>query len=181
MKQWKKIEGFENYSVSSDAEIRNDTSGKILKPFKTNCGYYVVRMSVKGKQKRIYLHRAVAKAFVENPKNNPQVNHIDGIKTNNNIHNLEWVTAKENRIHCCYVLGKMPPKENYKKAYERSAKLFSKPVICVETGVIYDSAMDAYRKTGIFHANIGRCANGKAPSAGGFHWERLEVNNYEQR
>lgn len=62
-------------------------------------GYYAVNTMVKGKQKHFYVHRLIAKAFIPNPENKPQVNHKDGNKLNNEIDNLEWVTSKENVRH----------------------------------------------------------------------------------
>ena len=62
-------------------------------------GYLLARMNngeIKGKQKYFSAHRLVAMAFLENPNNYPQVDHINGDRNDNNIENLEWVTAKEN-------------------------------------------------------------------------------------
>lgn len=61
--------------------------------------YYVVGISLNGFQEHKYIHRLVAETFIPNPENKPQVNHIDGDKTNNCVDNLEWVTASENTRH----------------------------------------------------------------------------------
>ena len=73
-------------------------------------GYKIVWMNIKGKQKHYYLHRLIAEAFIPNPDNKPQVNHIDGNKTNNNVENLEWVTSKEN-VHHAIRTGLMKPSD----------------------------------------------------------------------
>ncbi|MDF2908773.1 MAG: hypothetical protein K0R34_4094 [Herbinix sp.] len=64
-----------------------------------NRKYAVVTAYEDGKQKHFYVHRLVAEAFIPNPKNKPQVNHIDGKTRNNHMSNLEWVTARENVRH----------------------------------------------------------------------------------
>ena len=65
----------------------------------SNGRYMKVALCIKGKLKQFLVHRLVAKAFVPNPENKREANHIDGNKTNNKVSNLEWVTARENQIH----------------------------------------------------------------------------------
>lgn len=72
---------------------------KTLIPFMTNSGYLAVGLSINGKCQTSYIHRLVAIAYIPNPENKPEVNHIDGNKMNNNVNNLEWVTANENCSH----------------------------------------------------------------------------------
>ena len=79
---WKKVLGHPNYSVSNTGKIRNDKTGRILKPSMVN-GYFYVALN----KKKYKIHRLVATAFVENPKKLPYINHIDKNKTNNNANN----------------------------------------------------------------------------------------------
>ncbi len=94
---WQNIDGYENYEVSSLGNVRNKTTGRILKP-SAKSGYYSVGLS-KGKTKTFSVHQLVAKAFIPNPENKSQVNHKDKNGLNNKLSNLEWNTNKENSIH----------------------------------------------------------------------------------
>lgn len=99
---WKEILGYEGrYEVNQLGQIKATKSGKILSPQLGSNGYYKIglRKLAGGNKVREILHRLVAKAFIPNPHNKPQVNHIDGNKLNNNACNLEWVTASENSQH----------------------------------------------------------------------------------
>nr|DAM38419.1 MAG TPA: homing endonuclease [Caudoviricetes sp.] len=75
--------------------------GKKLKPFLNEAGYLVVRLSdaSNGRREVARVHRLVAEAFIPNPNAKPEVNHIDGDKSNPSLSNLEWVTPHENRLH----------------------------------------------------------------------------------
>ena len=92
MEMWKKIEGFENYSVSSNGEIKNDKTGLVRKPQTYTKGYYSVRLN----GKNLLIHRLVAQAFIENPEQKPVVDHINGDRKDNRVCNLRWVTTAEN-------------------------------------------------------------------------------------
>lgn len=75
------------------------STGRILKQVSAAGGYLRVTLSVRGVGKGYSVHRLVAKAFIPNPQNKPQINHLDGDKTNNAVENLEWTTASENALH----------------------------------------------------------------------------------
>ena len=92
------IEGFEKYEVSNLGKVRNIKSGRILKPRLHREGYLRHALYKNNKQKNLLLHRILATAFIDNPGEKTQVNHIDENKTNNDLSNLEWCTVKENNI-----------------------------------------------------------------------------------
>ena len=96
---WKDIQGYEGlYSVSDTGLVKTHIYNKILKPV-IQLGYESVVLYRNKKSKAFKVHRLVAMAFLDNPNNYEQVNHIDGNKRNNNVSNLEWCTAKQNTHH----------------------------------------------------------------------------------
>jgi hypothetical protein len=96
---WKQIENHPNYSISNFGNIRNDNTGKKLSKVLNN-GYYAFSFCYsKTNRKTIRLHRLVAMAFISNLNNLPNINHIDGCKTNNHYSNLEWVNQDDNVKH----------------------------------------------------------------------------------
>lgn len=109
---WKKIDEFENYEISTYGRIRSlprlkknhnsinsyISKGRILK-INTNSRYSLVSLKIKGKQFSRTIHRLVAKAFIPNPENKPEVNHKDFNRHNNYLFNLEWATRDENLSH----------------------------------------------------------------------------------
>jgi hypothetical protein len=110
MEKWKDIKGYEGYYQVSNlgnvksldrvvwnGKVFHKRIGKILKP--KGDRYYELCLTKQGKLKKVYIHRLVAQAFIPNPNNKAEVNHMDGNKVNNHISNLEWCTSKENKKH----------------------------------------------------------------------------------
>ena len=94
---WKDIVGYEGiYQVSNFGRVKNTETGRIMKTYKDKYGYITTSISYKGKTKHFLIHRLIAKAFIPNPENKPHINHINTIRDDNRIENLEWVTRKEN-------------------------------------------------------------------------------------
>ena len=93
--EWRKIDGYENYSISKNGEVRNDKTGRIRKPTLGNHGYYILSLCKNSKRKIFRFHRLLALAFIPNPDNKTCVDHIDGNKTNNKLENLRWCTHQE--------------------------------------------------------------------------------------
>ena len=106
VEEWKDVEGYENiYQVSNYGNVRSldryDRLGRfkpgtILTAADNGHGYKHVRLHKDGNHKMFYVHRLVAGAFIENPDNLPQVNHMDEDKSNNHVDNLEWCTNEYN-------------------------------------------------------------------------------------
>jgi hypothetical protein len=126
---WKIIDDYPTYEISSAGRVRR--GGKFIKGVAMNRGYMRVSLSMDGKSKGFFVHRLVAQAFLDNPENKPQVNHIDGNPSNNYVSNLEWATAQENERHSFEVLGKQSwnkgigPVSTITCAY--CGKVFSRP------------------------------------------------------
>lgn len=89
--------GYEDkYKITSDGRIYSEYLNDFLKTFYSKGGYVRVKLNFGDRSKKFMVHRLVAMAFIENPNNKPQVDHIDRDRTNNNASNLQWVSAKEN-------------------------------------------------------------------------------------
>lgn len=97
MEIFKQIDGYEDYEVSTWGRVFNKRTGNFLTPYHRHKGYLRVGLKNSKGIKHFKVHRLVAKAFIPNPENKPQVNHIDGNPGNNSVTNLERVTNKENR------------------------------------------------------------------------------------
>lgn len=132
--EWNEVEGFEGiYDISNCGRIRvRDRliscdkwefirKGRIMKPTPSGRDYLAVNLTNGLIKKRDYVHIMVAKAFVQNPDNKPQVNHKDGDKSNNHYTNLEWATSQENINHAF--------ENNLNKHVQKNDKHRSKPVL----------------------------------------------------
>ena len=155
------IPGYEGlYGITSCGKVWSYKRKKFLKPSQVGRGKYRAAVLYKdGQRKDYYLHRLVLEAY--NPVEGMealQVNHIDEDREHNYLQNLEWTTSKENN--------------NHGTRNARIAKALSKPVRCVETGVVYESQTIAAAAVGLANSTgICGCLNGYQRTAGGYHWE----------
>lgn len=170
---WTDIEGFEGlYQVSKTGLIRRlaskDSLGRDIFPKlisltinKSRGNYVSVSLKKDGKELREYVHRIVAKTFIPNPNNLPEVNHKDGNKQNNNVENLEWCTGIDNKKH----------------AWETglaTADHIKKPILCVTTGIEYESITKASEECNIDRKFLQRHLNGEIDQVKGFKFEYLK-------
>lgn len=159
------------YSRHSDAYHNVNGRIKKLKTEISKCGYVRVTLCKDGHKYKKAVHRLVAEAFIPNPENKPQVNHKNGIKTDNRAVNLEWVTASENIIHKFRVLKTQHPRPN--KGRFGVMNKCSKPVCQIKDGKIIESfcsVTEASHITRIPSSSISSCLNGRYKTAGGYQW-----------
>lgn len=162
--QWRPIAGFPNYQVSNRGRVKNIKSGKIIKNSIDVNGYESVNLWKNNKLKHFRVHRLVAEAFIENPYNLPQINHIDENKTNNDVTNLEWCTASQNIRHSIY--------RQYQKINQLSLDgKFIKQ---------WESSMHIEKELGYKHGHIINCCKGKRKTAYVFRWEYADGQNQQR-
>lgn len=164
---WKEIPGFRGqYHVSSLGAIKGKESKKIY--VATN-GYRQCSLSLDGMAKTVLVHRALMMAFA--PIGNyasMQVNHIDGIKTNNDLSNLEWVTAKENALHRHHVLNKktVSTRRGADNGYARPVR----KILSNGESIYFNSIADAV-KAGYRASCIVEVCRGTQKKHSGCSWE----------
>lgn len=169
---WKDIVGYEGlYQVSNLGRVRtvgridcreHYRKGKLLSTEVMKKGYHRVSICLSGKIIKRMVHRLVAEAFIPNVNNLPEVNHRDGNKSNNIVSNLEWSNCFDN-IHHAFDTGL---RDHWKPV----------PVVCVETGRVFQSITAAAEWCGAGSGRISRICSGKPGfyTAKGFHWRYAE-------
>ena len=168
MEIWKSIPKYEGYYEASNfgriksipRKVRNGrgykiTKEKILKPSLNEWRYEEVNLSVNGKHRSQRVNRLIALTFIPNPDNLPQVNHKDGIKTNNNVENLEWCNASYNMLHC---------HANGLSDWETKIRI-------IETGEEFNSITECAKAINGHISLIDACLVGKRKTHKGFHFE----------
>ena len=177
---WKTIEGTNGeYQVSDTGLVRTTKTGRILRPAVSRHGYERVCLFKMDRERRYRVHRLVATAFIPNPEGKPQVNHIDGNKSNNYIDNLEWVSPTQNQQHRIGALGKNMLGENnpmYGKSGMNSP-VFKGYIAQIdpktgETVAVYAGSTEAANAVGGYASNIIKVLNKRNRTYHGYYWER---------
>lgn len=177
--EWRPVVGYEgSYEVSSMGNVRSLDrlnvggswlKGRLMKTAMTHNGYMRVKLSSKGKQTGYFVHRLVAQAFITNPDDKPQVNHINENKTDNRVSNLEWVTIRENAVH-----GTRVQRITANTDYVLLAKKLAKAVTAthLRSGeALYFPSMQEAQRNGFHAGNISSCCKGERTHHKGYVWE----------
>jgi hypothetical protein len=178
MEEWRTIQEFPNYDVSNLGNIKNNKSGKMLKPC-VKSGYYHVGLVNDKNKKTCKVHRLLAIAFIENPEKKSEVNHKDKNKLNNNLTNLEWMTRRENNIHRCEGLNITCNKNKVVYRIDNCTNEIVEKYNSIELAGEW-AFKNGYTKTVHNGRNsIGNCLNGLSKLAYKFRWEYENKNNLE--
>lgn len=177
---WKDIKGYETkYQVSNLGRIKSCkfwsgnryiSNEKILKQANTPKGYLVVCLRKNNKAKVYRVHRLVAQAFIPNPEDKPQINHIDNNRKNNKVDNLEWVNNSENQQHAF----KYGNQKRYKGSKNYSAIKITQYDKDNNFISEWGSITEASIKNNISSTSINNCLRKRSKSAGGFIWKYKE-------
>lgn len=155
-----------DYAVSRTGEVYSAKTNKILKAH-IEQGYARVAIRDNGREYKHKVHRLVAITYIDNNDSLPQVNHIDGDKLNNNVDNLEWVSAKANMKHAC-TMGLVSTQKAQKKSCEvRSRKVMATNINTGE--VLYaDSLVTLCNDYNFIVSNVSACCLGKRRTHKGY-------------
>lgn len=151
---WKPIKDYPHLLISRTGRVWTTTYDRELRPHLSNRGYLQVGLCKDKKIKPAHVHRLVAQAFIPNPDNLSEVDHIDGNKLNNKVENLQWISHSDNMRKAC-------------KGYDGKPK----PVICIETGKVYKTIKEANRELHIPEAVVSAIVRGEFPAYRGLHFE----------
>ncbi len=155
---WKPVKDYENYQISNLGRLKNTKLNRISAGYQFKDGYIRVKLT-KNKQTKIYsLHRLVAKHFIDNPNNKPEVNHL-GEKNDNRDCMLEWVTRQENCIHSAKYKTNIEIKPVY-QIHIKTGEIFKK----------YDKMGDV-KSDGFSDIRVSMCTRDVISSYRGYNWE----------
>lgn len=149
------------YMIDKKGNVFN-CEGHKMTLHKTEQGYLRVKLSRGCKRGMYSVHRLVGFTYLDNTQNLPVINHIDGVKDNNCVENLEWCTHSHNNLHTIFLYGL--PTHARKKVNQ----------VSLESGEIintFDSMKIAMDETGVQKANISKVCRGERDYAGGYFWE----------
>lgn len=175
---WKDVVGFEGlYKISNNGKIislryHNRFGINFELTQFNNKGYYRVVLTKNKKSHTYKVHRLVAQAFIPNPNKLPEVNHINGIKNDNRVNNLEWCSHQNNIKHAIKTGLIKTNMEHIKKLGVRNSKIvgqFDKGKLINK----YNSVREASDLTGVYESGIYRTCQGKYKSCHNFEWKYL--------
>lgn len=176
---WKSIDDFPSFMVSNLGRVKRvktqtgNPTDKLMSGSQPSGKMPYVKVSLN--RQFVFVHRLVAKAFIPNENNLPQVNHKDGDKTNNRADNLEWVTASQHGLHAYNVIGITP---NTLGRFGKDANRF-RPIraISISNGSVreFDTLTSAARELGIDTGSICRCAKGEYKMTHGYIFQYIEI------
>lgn len=160
MEEFRKIEGYPDYEVSNEGRVISWKNGKrkVRKSWVNAYGHLQISLFKDGKRKMFYVHRLVAKAFIQNLEDKPQVNHKDGNKKNNYATNLEWATHAEDIVHA-YKIGLIKSGEDHHRARltEKNVKEIRHRYKCRGEDNLYSFA----REFGVYKSTVWQIVNFK--------------------
>lgn len=171
VEEWRAIAGYEgSYEISSLGRVKSHWRKKenILAYNVSKDGYLHVLLWKNNKMKKFRVNRLVAFAFISTIEGKIYVNHIDGIKSNNQVSNLEWCTASENELHKCRVIYKYPIRRQ-----NRIGKRVAQFSMNNEKIAEYASTKEAWRITNTDYSAISKVCLGKNKYANGFIWKYI--------
>ena len=166
VEEWRVINDYPNYEVSNMGRVRRNGE-KIFKGSKAKDGYIKICLTNNGQHKTFFVHRLVAEAFIPNPENKPQVNHL-GAKDDNRLCMLEWATAEENSLH-----GAKKNRMNKHNQVISVAKINKKTNEIIK---IYKSIIDI-ENDGYTYRKVYKCIKGENHTHLGFRWKQHIIEN----